>query len=326
MSPGSPLALECGQGEESSSGATSTYSQAPSYNRPPSPTHSHPDPDAMSLGDEEPSASNPPTDPSSEESTPWLNHHDTLDEVQSAQPLPLPFAIPSVGHPPGHFGFFGDGDANTTMGNQYMEDSLPNLPPQIFSMAGLASQYAEATALMEEIWQTGENTLGNTSTPPMDFPQLMSPLPAAVTPAPPHQLPPYVDAQSQPSLEPSTMTTTPSLSDDDFDNQLMPSTTNAVVMGSENHSLGEFLQAWAQVGVTGLTRKEDTPPDIRQIRDEATRKVREVKYADLEGDHCDMQGLNWAAMGTSRSAARIRRRTCYKNYVNRNGSDLVDVS
>ena len=282
----------------------------------------------MSLGDEEPSASNPPTDPSSEESTPWLNHYDTLDEVQSAQPLPLPFAIPTVGPPPTHFGLFGGGNANMATGNESMGDGLINPPPQIFSMAGLASQYAAAATLMEEIWQMEDNLLDDANPPSIDFaqfqppPQPMGPLPAGVTPALPHHLP-------QPSLaglETSTMTTTPSLSDDDFDNQLMPSTTNAVVMGSENHGLGEFLQAWAQVGSPISTRRaSNAPPDIRQIRDEAARKVREVKYEDLEGDHCDMQGLNWAAMGTSRKAARTRRRICYKNYVNRNGSDLVDV-
>ncbi|KAL3961762.1 hypothetical protein ACCO45_003285 [Purpureocillium lilacinum] len=54
---------------------------------------------------------------------------------------------------------------------------------------------------------------------------------------------------------------------------------------------------------------------------QAHAEIKRVIYAGLKGDECDFQGLDWAAMGTTRDAARVARLNSYRNYVNRPGSD-----
>ncbi|KAG6005196.1 hypothetical protein E4U21_000325 [Claviceps maximensis] len=103
---------------------------------------------------------------------------------------------------------------------------------------------------------------------------------------------------------------------------LQISNPNPAIPGSENLGLVDFLHHWTRQGSyadTYLSR----PPDLHQVVKEALNNVSEVNYSDLNGDSCDFQGLNWSAMDTTRSAARIRRCLTYKNYVNRAGSDIL---
>lgn len=102
---------------------------------------------------------------------------------------------------------------------------------------------------------------------------------------------------------------------------LMPSSTNYMILGSENVGLVDFLRLWAHTEVP-----RNPVPDINQIRSQATKVVKEVTYDDLYGEYCDLQGLNWAAMGIPRTAARTHRHKTYKNYVNKEGSDSWSVS
>ncbi|KAK7408140.1 hypothetical protein QQX98_009669 [Neonectria punicea] len=101
------------------------------------------------------------------------------------------------------------------------------------------------------------------------------------------------------------------------------SNPNPAMLGSENLSLMDFLREWAVQGRT-------SPPNSAQriyapcpyaIREEASRRIEVVRYSDLRGDSCDMQGIDWAAMGTTRDKARTRRLGTYKNYVNKPGTD-----
>ncbi|EJT70015.1 WD-40 repeat family protein [Gaeumannomyces tritici R3-111a-1] len=46
-----------------------------------------------------------------------------------------------------------------------------------------------------------------------------------------------------------------------------------------------------------------------------------VEYGHLEGDRCDLQGIDWEAMGVSRQSARDRRLMTYRNFVHERGSD-----
>lgn len=110
---------------------------------------------------------------------------------------------------------------------------------------------------------------------------------------------------------------------DDYADALPPvqlSNPNPTIPGSENLGLVDFLRNWAyQSGFAQASFVR--PPHLHQVLDQAGTDVSEVRYSDLGGDECDFQALNWLAMETTRSAARLRRRQTYKNYVNRAGSD-----
>ncbi|KAK7419338.1 hypothetical protein QQZ08_010921 [Neonectria magnoliae] len=110
---------------------------------------------------------------------------------------------------------------------------------------------------------------------------------------------------------------------DPLDDAPLVSNPNPTMFGSENQSLMDFLRQWA-------VQARASPPNSGQrayapcpyaIREQASRRIEEVRYPDLRGDSCDMQGLDWAAMGTTRDKARTRRFRTYKNYVNNEGTD-----
>lgn len=103
---------------------------------------------------------------------------------------------------------------------------------------------------------------------------------------------------------------------------LMPTNGNSEILGSENQGLFSFLRSWAHFGrMSPNSSRRSMVPDIHQIHGQVRKTVEEVGYSDLRGDHCDFQGVDWAAMGTNRKAARVRRSECFKNYVNHEGSD-----
>lgn len=102
------------------------------------------------------------------------------------------------------------------------------------------------------------------------------------------------------------------------------SNPNPTMLGSVNLGLMDFLQAWAEGHM--LTPQNIPPIYLGDVRDQIMNRVNKVRYDDLAGDYCDMQGMNWAAMGLSRSQARVQRAVHYKNYVNKEGSDDMGVS
>jgi len=97
---------------------------------------------------------------------------------------------------------------------------------------------------------------------------------------------------------------------------LMPSSTNYMILGSENVGLIDFLRRWAH-----MEPPMNPVPNIHQIHLQSRRAFDEVTYNDLSGDFCDIQGMNWVAMEIPRTAARTHRRKVYKNYVNMKDSD-----
>ncbi|KAL5086144.1 hypothetical protein Trisim1_009632 [Trichoderma cf. simile WF8] len=99
------------------------------------------------------------------------------------------------------------------------------------------------------------------------------------------------------------------------------SNPNPSILGSENYGLIDFLRYWAYGNVLQSGHKLPRP-GIRRVLKQATSGVERVYYSDLRGDGCDIQGLDWDSMNTTRSAAREIRRYTYKNYVNRPGSDI----
>ncbi|KAK0633526.1 WD40-repeat-containing domain protein [Immersiella caudata] len=98
---------------------------------------------------------------------------------------------------------------------------------------------------------------------------------------------------------------------------------NPNVLGPGNYSLSDFLHHWARQsrGLTGLPRERGRYPWPGRINDISSRPLTHVQYADLNGDRCDFQGVDWDHIGVTRREARERRLLTYNNYVNHQGSD-----
>ncbi|KAJ4318267.1 hypothetical protein N0V84_006939 [Fusarium piperis] len=103
------------------------------------------------------------------------------------------------------------------------------------------------------------------------------------------------------------------------------SNPNPTMLGSENHGLIDFLWHWsheARHAPSYALRARAPSPE--EIRHQAQVHMNEVRYDDLYGDEYDLQGMDWASMGTTREYARQRRLETYKNYVNKEGSDRLN--
>lgn len=102
---------------------------------------------------------------------------------------------------------------------------------------------------------------------------------------------------------------------------LQPSNPNPTILGSSNLGLVDFLRFWA-LNSCFPSASRHFVPHLLEVYAQARARVDDVSYADLRGDECDLQGIDWTAMETTRKAARARRRLTYNNYVNRSGSDM----
>lgn len=102
---------------------------------------------------------------------------------------------------------------------------------------------------------------------------------------------------------------------------------SATALGPENYNLTDFIRVWSwQTGTwQGLPRERGRYPWPERIVQQLSQNVSHVDYADLEGDRCDVQGLDWEDLGVTRSEARERRLNTYKNYVNIPNSDRWQV-
>ncbi|KAK5652573.1 hypothetical protein OQA88_10334 [Cercophora sp. LCS_1] len=94
-------------------------------------------------------------------------------------------------------------------------------------------------------------------------------------------------------------------------------------LGPGNYNLPDFLHHWARHSrsVPGLSRERGRYPWPSRIHALTTEKVKRIRYADLEGDVRDFQGIDWDDLGVTRKEARERRLLTYNNYVNQPGSD-----
>ncbi|KAF1730166.1 putative WD repeat-containing protein C2A9.03 [Beauveria bassiana] len=104
------------------------------------------------------------------------------------------------------------------------------------------------------------------------------------------------------------------------DQNLTISDAIPAILGSENLDLVDFLRDWAYQGRYGRAGRSQ-PPLLDELMRQTQEQPDEISFAQLEGDQYDLQGFNWAAMKTTRKAARLRRQHTYRNYVNRMGSD-----
>ncbi|KAF4974046.1 hypothetical protein FZEAL_9018 [Fusarium zealandicum] len=110
---------------------------------------------------------------------------------------------------------------------------------------------------------------------------------------------------------------------DPLDDPAPISNPNPVMLGSQNLGLVDFLRHWAHQARTSspTSASRAYAPCPEDIRRQAHHHINEVAYNDLRGDDFDMQGMDWASMGTTRRHARQKRCATYKNYVNKEGSD-----
>lgn len=102
---------------------------------------------------------------------------------------------------------------------------------------------------------------------------------------------------------------------------------NATALGPENYCLADFVRVWAwQAGAWhNLSRERGRYPWPNTIQRQFSHELDHVDYMDLEGDRCDVQGLDWEELGVTRNEARERRLNTYKNYVNIANSDRWQV-
>lgn len=104
------------------------------------------------------------------------------------------------------------------------------------------------------------------------------------------------------------------------------SNPNAHALGPENYNLPDFMRVWAWQNGTLAARERGRYPWPDRINSQMSQNISSVDYTDLEGDRCDVQGIDWEDLGITRSDARERRFNTYKNYVNITNSDLWQVS
>ena len=105
---------------------------------------------------------------------------------------------------------------------------------------------------------------------------------------------------------------------------------NPLTLGPSNYGLIDFLRHWARDGRDdrpGFARDRSSLPWPNRVNALSnSQDITQVRYADLEGDQCDFQGVDWEDLGVRRKEARERRLLTYNNYVNRQGSDRWTVS
>lgn len=106
------------------------------------------------------------------------------------------------------------------------------------------------------------------------------------------------------------------------------SNPNPHMLSGNNVGLADFLHRWARQtrSTSGLTRERTHYPWPTRIHDMVAKPAKKVQYVDLEGDECDMQGINWVDLGVTRKEARERRLLTYQNYVSTENSDRWMVS
>ena len=85
-----------------------------------------------------------------------------------------------------------------------------------------------------------------------------------------------------------------------------------------NLSLAEFLYNWAHSFLPdGDMRKSPRGPSLPAVENQREMvNTSPLMRNDLQGERCDIQGINWTDLGVSRSDARKMRRRTYRNYAN----------
>ncbi|KAH8878852.1 WD40 repeat-like protein [Thozetella sp. PMI_491] len=94
------------------------------------------------------------------------------------------------------------------------------------------------------------------------------------------------------------------------------------IIGGTNQNLPDFLYTWYRQRRPPGARLAYRVPWPSKANEQMSSHISHVQYADLEGDCCDFQGLNWEHMGVSRRDARERRFVTYHNYTSLENADL----
>jgi hypothetical protein len=99
------------------------------------------------------------------------------------------------------------------------------------------------------------------------------------------------------------------------------------VEDQSNLSLSDFLYSW---GTTSLhsedSKRPPRGPDLPELYKQRAEMLTPLSRADLQGERCDIQRLNWEELGVSRLEARQMRRQTYRNYTNLRFSSQWHVS
>jgi hypothetical protein len=96
----------------------------------------------------------------------------------------------------------------------------------------------------------------------------------------------------------------------------------SAVEDHDNLCFVDFLRAWERTysdehGLHGPAKKTARVPTLPAILRQTTpRGLEPVVRSDLQGDACDIQGINWKELGVSRLEAKKMRKRTYKNYTN----------
>ncbi|KFY13291.1 hypothetical protein V492_03367 [Pseudogymnoascus sp. VKM F-4246] len=85
--------------------------------------------------------------------------------------------------------------------------------------------------------------------------------------------------------------------------------------GQNNMTLSDFLFGWGMT-ISSESRKANRGPRLDRLRQLNTNMPTEVRRADLRGERCDIQGINWKKLEVERRDARRMRIASYKNYHN----------
>lgn len=104
------------------------------------------------------------------------------------------------------------------------------------------------------------------------------------------------------------------------------SNPNPSTIGPSNYGLVDFLRDWARRSRILQSMSRGSCPWPNQVNALQSLPETTIKYADLEGDQCDLQGISWDSLGVTRRDARERRLLTYSNYVNVTSSDRWTVS
>ncbi|KAF4619019.1 hypothetical protein G7Y89_g14828 [Cudoniella acicularis] len=83
-----------------------------------------------------------------------------------------------------------------------------------------------------------------------------------------------------------------------------------------NLSLGDFLYSWGESGAEQDLKRQRVPDLAALLQQRTARNLEPARRDDLRGELCDIQRINWAALGVTRLEARQMRRHTYKNYTN----------
>jgi hypothetical protein len=97
-----------------------------------------------------------------------------------------------------------------------------------------------------------------------------------------------------------------------------------VVEDQANLDLYEFMWNWATS--MGGPRKRLHGPNLEAVQETRKKKLKSIHRSDLQGEYCDVQGLDWSALDVKRTEARSVRRRTYTNYVNLGQPVLKAVS